>query len=163
MTRYLEPLAVAANITQGSFCHMDQVLVTFGFMSMIYHSDDMKHDMTGQQAILNSIDAHWAKSDQRVFIAAVLVNPCYRTRLFAHHPRFNLSQIKTLFARLFVRFFNAYPKEIFFTHLEDFFNGRGIFMGIDQAVEGILTQAHSQVGYLQCFSDTVQSHTNYFW
>ena len=32
--RYLEPLAIAANITQANDCRLDQVLLTFGF---VYH------------------------------------------------------------------------------------------------------------------------------
>ena len=32
----MEPLAVAANITQASFCRLDEVLLTFGYLVMQY-------------------------------------------------------------------------------------------------------------------------------
>jgi len=34
ITQYLEPLAIAANITQASFFWMDEVLLTFGSLFM---------------------------------------------------------------------------------------------------------------------------------
>ena len=36
MKDHLEPLAVAANITQASFCRLDEVLLTFGYLVMQY-------------------------------------------------------------------------------------------------------------------------------
>ena len=36
MKRHLEPLAIAANITQASFCRLDEVLLTFGYLVMQY-------------------------------------------------------------------------------------------------------------------------------
>jgi len=39
VTLYLELLAIAANIVQGLFCRMDQVLLTFGFLVMQYQNE----------------------------------------------------------------------------------------------------------------------------
>lgn len=36
MKCHLDPLAVAANITQASFCRLDEVLLTFGYLVMQY-------------------------------------------------------------------------------------------------------------------------------
>jgi len=33
---HLEPLAIVVNITQASFCHLNTVLLTFGFLIMQY-------------------------------------------------------------------------------------------------------------------------------
>jgi hypothetical protein len=43
---YLEPLAIPANITQDSFCLVDQVLLSFGFF-----------DPVAQKAIIEPGDA----------------------------------------------------------------------------------------------------------
>jgi hypothetical protein len=82
VTRYLEPLAIAANVVQESFCRMDQVLLTFGFLVMKYRDEKMNQDIIGRDAIIKSIELRWSKSDQEVFISAVLVNPFYRTTPF---------------------------------------------------------------------------------
>ena len=34
----LEPLAVASKITQAAVCHLDQVLLTFGYLVMQYQA-----------------------------------------------------------------------------------------------------------------------------
>ena len=34
--QHLEPLAVAANVTQSAFCRLDEVLLTFGALMMNY-------------------------------------------------------------------------------------------------------------------------------
>ena len=97
VTHYLEPLAIAANIIQGSFYRMDQVLLTFGFLVMQYWNEKMDQDPVGHDAILNSIEAHWNKYDQEVFIGAVLVNPFYQSTPFTQLALFNEAHIWVLF------------------------------------------------------------------
>ena len=82
---HLEPLARAANITQAAFCHLDQILLTFGSLS-IYYKDIKAKDpanVLGCTAILDSIEKWWAKADQDIFIATVILNPFVKTAVFS--------------------------------------------------------------------------------
>jgi hypothetical protein len=83
MKRHLEPLAITTNIAQASFCHLDQVLMTFGHLVMQYQSMTHPEDVEGCTAIIESIEACWATADQEIFIAAVVLNPFYQSMLFA--------------------------------------------------------------------------------
>ena len=79
MKCYLEPLTIATNVTQASFCHLDQVLMTFGHLIMQYKSMADPEDAMGCAAIMDSIEARWATADQEIFIAAVILNPFYKS------------------------------------------------------------------------------------
>ncbi|GLB43960.1 putative protein of unknown function (DUF 659) [Lyophyllum shimeji] len=86
MTRHLRPLAIAANVVQAAFCRVDQVLLTFGYLVMQYRAMTDEDDAVGCNAIVQSIERRWAKADQEVFIAAVILNPLYQTTPFAQLP-----------------------------------------------------------------------------
>ena len=106
--RTLEPLAVAAKLTQGDVCRMDQVLLTLGYLSMQYTKlleDD--EDRPRATAIINSIEKRWAAADQEVFIAAVVLNPFFKTIPFANHISLTNAGIHTLLERLWLRFFGG--------------------------------------------------------
>jgi len=145
VTRYLEPLAIAANIIQGSFCRMDQVLLTFGFLVMQYWNEKMDQDPVGHDAILNSIEAHWNKSDQEVFIGAVLVNPFYRSTPFTPLALFNKAHIWVLFTKLYCQFFRAFPPAEFIEHAYDFLEGKGFFKIIEGQIKFELEMALNKV------------------
>ena len=74
MKSHLKPLARAANVAQVVFCHLDQILLTFGLPSIHYQDLIMKDpaNIPGCSAIVDSIEKQWAKADQDVFIAAVI-------------------------------------------------------------------------------------------
>ncbi|KAF8956006.1 hypothetical protein BDZ97DRAFT_1672403, partial [Flammula alnicola] len=164
ITRYLEPLAIAANIVQESFCRIDQVLLTFGFLMMKYLDVKMSQDTVGRDAIINSIEARWAKSDQEVFVAAVLVNPFYRTLPFAPLPCFNQSQIRVLLTRLYRRFYKQEPPTIFIQHAYEFLGGTGLFNDIAGQVKYELDIASQEVSSISLYeSDTdsdILTHRN---
>ena len=82
---HLEPLARAANVAQAAFCRLDQILLTFGSLFIYYReikAKDPANDL-GCTAILNSIEKRWAKSDQDIFIAAIILNPFVKTAAFS--------------------------------------------------------------------------------
>lgn len=80
---------------------MDQVLLTFGFLVMKYRDEKMNQDHIGRDAIINSVEARWNKSDQEIFISTVLVNPFYRTAPFSALPVFSKAHIRVLFTKLY--------------------------------------------------------------
>jgi len=121
--RYLEPLAIAANIIQQSFCRLDQVLISFGYLTI-------KQDAVACQAILQSIEAQWAKCDQEVFVAAVLVNPFFTMSAFWPLQCFNKAEIQLLFTRLYCRFYGVEPLHTFIEDGYDFLDGKRLFQAI---------------------------------
>lgn len=125
MERHLEPLAVAANITQAAHCRLDTVLLTFGFLVVQYRAMTNTEDLVGCTAILNSLEKRWLAADQDVFIATVIVNPLFRTAPFASGPRFIIARIKTLLASLYLRFFQSEAPAMFYTELHDFLMASG--------------------------------------
>jgi hypothetical protein len=78
----LEPLAIAANITQAPHTHLDHVLLTLGNLYRIY--SNLEFDVEVRTAILASLEKRWAKADQEVFILAVFLNPYIRHCCFSH-------------------------------------------------------------------------------
>jgi hypothetical protein len=135
MKRHLEPLAIAANITQASFCRIDQVLLTFGFLVMQYRALTDPDDLIGCNAIINSIEQRWAKADQDVFIAAVILNPFFRSSPFAPLPSFNNAGIHKLFRDLWLRFYSQEPPLDFTSHADEYLRGTGMFANLQTHCE----------------------------
>ncbi|CDO69480.1 hypothetical protein BN946_scf184817.g40 [Trametes cinnabarina] len=79
---HLEPLAIAANITQSQDCRLDDVLLTFGFLYQLFNALVEERDNAVRTAVLGSLEKRWAKADQDVFIAAVILNPYLRLSPF---------------------------------------------------------------------------------
>jgi hypothetical protein len=52
MKCHLEPLAIAANVTQAAFCCLDQVLLTFAFLVMQYRAMTDAEDLAECVAII---------------------------------------------------------------------------------------------------------------
>ncbi|KAH9068192.1 hypothetical protein EDB83DRAFT_2222872, partial [Lactarius deliciosus] len=107
---HLEPLARAANVAQAAFCRLDQILLTFGSLS-IYYEDNRARDpanVPGCTAILDSIEKRWAKADQDVFIATVLLNPFIKSSAFDPTiPFLTHAGVYALMKRLYRCFFSV--------------------------------------------------------
>jgi hypothetical protein len=149
---HLEPLARAANVAQAAFCRLDQILLTFGSLS-IYYKDikakDPANDL-GCTAILDSIEKRWEKVDQDVFIAAVILNPFVKTAAFSAQVRFlTRAGVLALMKRLYQRFFSITDTteefeenmQRLFSNVEDYFAGSGICADITQYVSAINDEA----------------------
>ncbi|KAF8062590.1 ribonuclease H-like domain-containing protein [Lyophyllum atratum] len=80
----LEPLAIAANITQASDTRLDHVLLTLGNFSL---------------------EKRWDKADQDIFILAVFFNPFIRSHLFQPNA-LTESQLHSIVEAVFKRFFS---------------------------------------------------------
>lgn len=117
---------------------------------MQYRDEKMDEDPVGRDAIIASIEARWAKSDQQVFVCAVLVNPFYRTTPFAPLSCFNSAHIRVLLTRLYTRFYGEPPVPLFMTHAFDFFNGEGFFLHLDSQIKFEIEEAAREVK-LYCF------------
>lgn len=119
---------------------------------MQYRDEKMNEDPVGRNAIIASIEARWAKSDQQIFVCAVLVNPFYRTTPFASLPCFNHAQIRVLLTRLYVRFYGEPVDALFMTHAYNFLNGTGFFQHLDSQIKFEIEEAMREVIFY-CFEN----------
>lgn len=150
MKRNLEPLAVAANITQASFCRLDEVLLTFGYLVMQYRRMRADEgDAAACDSIIASIEKRWAVSDQEIFVAAVLLNPFYRNSPFAPLQFLNNAGIRSLFVALWKRFYRESPPDSFYTEISDYLGETGLFENLRNEVNAALVVADRQVCVLE--------------
>jgi hypothetical protein len=127
MKRHLEPLAIATNVTQASFCRLDQVLMTFGHLVMQYKSMTDPEDVVGCTAIIESIEARWATADQEIFIAAVVLNPFYQSTPFAALQFLTNAGIHSMLGCLWRRFFEEEPPPELHQQINGYLHGTDLF------------------------------------
>lgn len=77
---HLEPLAIAANITQASHTRLDHVLLTLANLFRLYSLPTVRP--SARDVLHASLEKRWKKADQDAFILAVLFNPYLRARSF---------------------------------------------------------------------------------
>jgi len=78
MKNHLEPLGKAANATQNQHCRLDDVLLTFGSLYLQFFRQTDPEDTLIRTAVLDSLNKRWSKTEQEVFVAAVVLNPMMR-------------------------------------------------------------------------------------
>ena len=153
--KHLEPLARAACITQASHCGLDQVLLVFGslyaeYLQLIAELNDNEGLI---QAILDSIEKRWQKSDQDVFIAALILNPMYKTSPFSRASLLNHANFFSLLCRLWRRLYktNDIPPA-FFSEVQDYLDGKRSYEMFGDWVTGICQEAEANVRYLTSYN-----------
>ena len=107
---HIQPLALAVNFTQAAHCQLDEVLIMFGFLTLKYQ--EMLAASSGEEkvmvsAIIDSLEKWWDKSDQEVFVAAVILNPMYKTKPFAQIRKFTYASIYSLLVKLWKHFYHG--------------------------------------------------------
>lgn len=108
-------------------------------------------DEEGCAAIMDSIENRWQKADQELFIAAVILNPFFRTSTFAPLPFLNNAGIHSLLRSLWIRFYSTQPPPEFHAQVTDYLNGTGFFQNLQM-----------QCGIVQVAADRLVSLTLFF-
>ncbi|KAF9441139.1 hypothetical protein P691DRAFT_684879, partial [Macrolepiota fuliginosa MF-IS2] len=124
------------NIIQASFCRLDMILLTFGYLISSYQhmKTENSQNIPGCTAIITSVENRWAKTDQEVFIAAVILNPMYQWSPFHHSHFHSVVAVISLFKRLWARFYNGQElPESFHTDIRDYLLKKGQFRDISKA------------------------------
>ena len=88
-------------------------------------------DTVGCEAIIKSIEQRWAKADQEIFIAAIILNPFYQTSPFSALSFLNNAGIHALLGRLWVRFYRTEPHPDFHQQVTNYLNRSGFFQHLD--------------------------------
>lgn len=102
-------------------------------------------DQGAVTAIMKSLEKRWAVADQEVFIAAVVLNPFYRTVPFAQVNQLNNAGIQVLLASLYYRFYNNDAPEEFYTELDEYLNCRGRYLNMNAHCGRMANFAANQV------------------
>jgi hypothetical protein len=104
------------------------VLLTFGSLVATYRTMTDAEDLPGVTAIIGSIERRWSKTDQEIFIVALIMNPFYGRGPLAKIYHFNNAGIMSLIGRIFRRLnkTDVIPQD-FFLQLGDYLNKKGIF------------------------------------
>lgn len=114
----LEPLSIAANITQGSHTRLDHVLLTLGNLYRIYTDPTLDHGI--RAGILGSLEKRWKQADQEVFIVALLLNPYLRGQCF-NPLALTERALYTIVERVFERLFSVPADLNFLKAFSDYF------------------------------------------
>ncbi|KAF8151629.1 ribonuclease H-like domain-containing protein [Crassisporium funariophilum] len=113
----LEPLAIAANITQASHTCLDHVLLTLGNLFRIYSSSSTQTlDAEIAYGIQSSLEKQWEKADQDIFILAVLYG---------------------IVDKVFTRFYGRVGDLALYKAFTDYVRGEGDFLSEEMNLEWI--------------------------
>ncbi|KAF5387115.1 hypothetical protein D9615_001638 [Tricholomella constricta] len=152
----LEPLAIAANITQASHTRLDHVLLTLGNLYRIYSTSTIDADIAYQ--IQNSLEKQWEKADQDIFILSVFFNPYIRSRIF-QPAVLSESKLYNIVESVFKRFYGRNGDVALLQAFHDYVRERGDFswqeMNLERMKE-LFEQEESplDVAYIWSFIDS---------
>lgn len=148
MKRHLEPLALAANITQLTHVRPDQVLIVFGLLYAEYQlvkvQDTDLETAVLINAIFASIKKRWAKTDQEVFMVALILNPLYKTKPFTYLDITTPAGLLELIKKLYRRFFGTLSlneSQQIFQELSDYLGDTGIYRNLVTYAQDLVRQA----------------------
>lgn len=145
---FLEPLAIASNITQADSARVDIVLVTFAFLYIQYSKLFEVEDVKARDAILQSIERRWLKTDQDVFIAGILLNPFHKGRPFCAAPFSTVAGLYNLLHCLWKRFYYEEPPAELYREYKAYINGTGDFQAMQNFMLGMQSSAEKEVLYI---------------
>lgn len=119
----------------------------FGLLHHWYTTlkDQQPEDERACNAILKSLERRWAKADQDVFIAAVILNPLHKIAPFVKLVLFSVAGVYVLLSRLWVRFYKEQPPQGLQAEMKDYFNDKGPYEFLATWIPGLQQQAQQEV------------------
>jgi hypothetical protein len=119
---------------------MDEVLLTFGKLALEFCK---LTDAPVQQALMESLERRWSKSDQDVFIAAIVLNPFHRLRPFRpERSVVSLGAVHALLSRLWVRFYPTIPlPHNFYSDTRSYLHGQEPYDDLVTLCDGVEKEA----------------------
>ena len=121
----------------------------FGFLTLTY--TEMLKGVSGEDevmitAIMHSLEKHWGKVDQEVFVAAVILNPMYKTRPFSRNCKFAHAGIYLLLIKLWKHFYCGMdPPVELQREMMDYLQGVGDYEGMDAWVQATIQNSAMNV------------------
>ncbi|KAH7338638.1 hypothetical protein B0J17DRAFT_551480, partial [Rhizoctonia solani] len=100
----LEPLAIAANVSQAPTRRLDHILIELGRLYYVFSR--LSFNPRVLEIVLASLERRWSKADQDPFTLAVFLSPFIRSRLFnRENILLNRSALYGVIKRVFRRVF----------------------------------------------------------
>lgn len=147
---HLEPLAIAANITQESHTRLYHVLTTLANLYRIYSNLSLPEDLEVRYEVLGSLEKRWAAADQDPFIAAVILNPFLHANFLARrHIALTPIGLCNMLKRLHSRVFRVDVDTEFQAAFMDYFNKREEFSPESMALIDWVEMAKKNVSCLK--------------
>ena len=121
----------------------------FGFLTLKYQ--EMLAASSGEEkvmvsAIIDSLEKRWDKSDQEVFVAAVILNPMYKTKPFAQIHKFTYASIYSLLVKLWKHFYHgSEPPVQLQQEMMAYFRGVGDYESMDTWVQATIQTSATNV------------------
>ncbi|KIK99949.1 hypothetical protein PAXRUDRAFT_54287, partial [Paxillus rubicundulus Ve08.2h10] len=145
----LEPLAFTSTITQLAHFCLDQSLLLMGFLYTEYTK--LLEATTNKliRAVLESLEKRWKKCDQDVYIAAVILNPLYKTEPFAKIPQLNFAGIFVLICKLWQWIYGSPPPHEIFTELQEYIANKGLYVNFPAWVESVRCEAEKKASIVE--------------
>ena len=141
----LEPLALAANITQAAHCCLDHVLLTLGFLYHTYRNLQGHEFAVTRDAVLASLECHWMEADQDVFIAYVILHPWYKSAPIKPYSCTTDVHIYHLLQCLWLHFFSQTPPDDLCSQMDDYLNENNLFAGMSVSYTTMETSLKQEV------------------
>ncbi|EPQ50345.1 hypothetical protein GLOTRDRAFT_50634 [Gloeophyllum trabeum ATCC 11539] len=138
---HIQPFAIAANVTQSAHCRLDEVLLTFAFLLKQFLELADPDDQLIKEAVITSLETRWAKADQDVFVAAVVLNPFVKAGAFAQLHLFHNAGLMALLSRLWTRFYDTSPPEAFQSEVLEYLSGTGKYEDMESYADAIQAKA----------------------
>ena len=140
---HLEPLAIAANITQASHTRLDHVLLTLANLYRIFVSKDIDDPLV-QETMQRSLERRWkAVTEQDCFILSVFFNPYIRSSCF-NPSTLSLNRIIQMAKMAFHRFYDRDADSEFVRAILDYSNKSGDFSD-----DAMLLQDHRKMSEVE--------------
>ncbi len=144
---HLEPLAIAANISQSSSHRPDQVVIAFAFLFKYFKGLTPPEDLPICTAVTKSLEKRWSKADQDVFIAAVILNLYLKLRPFHDLlAYFSNSAVGDLISRLWQHFYPTVPEPpLLYDSIKQYLASTGEYQLLQDTASHIRKSAEAQV------------------
>ncbi|KAJ7934087.1 hypothetical protein B0H13DRAFT_1591808, partial [Mycena leptocephala] len=153
VSRYLTPLSVASNVTQGANTRLDHVLVTLAVLYHRYSTDTKSFDCAAHNTVIcASLAKRWKalKHDQDFYILAVFFNPFLRAFFFNDDDTHSLSRVglyhvvKRVYTRIFQLSDDSTVPSALFAQYLDYYDGRGRYKSEKMALKEFKNMFNNQ-------------------
>src|SRR6266545_6015773 len=148
---HLEPLAIAANITQAPNTWLYHVLTTLANLYRIY-SNLNPEDSGVHDKILASLEKHWRAADQEPFIVAVVLNPYLRGDFLGRDIALTPIRLCNMLKRLQLHVFREEADVDFQAAFMDYYNKHAEFFPEAMALVDWKTMAQWNVSFLDLWA-----------
>ena len=114
---------------------------------ILYHKFcDSTLDSSICEAACKSLEKHWKKADQDIFLLAVVLNPYLRVSCFSERsPYRNFPNVWHLFQKVFLRLYGIEPNLEFRSTLQEYVSEIGGWSALDMGLDQYMEQAKREV------------------